>query len=295
MNQPTEKDQAQQGLFTSATELSRSQQWFTARFGAPRLLSIGIHVALVGISLISWTAAPALRPTLHETAVRLYSPSDFVMPLQNVGRSGGGGGGGGNREKTPASKGELPPIADKQLAPPDPAPKNPDPTLIVTPTIVAPQIGRLAPPTLLNLGDPNGVIGPPSAGPGEKGGIGDGKNRGVGDRNGPGAGPGDKPGCCGEGPVPAGRDGVSAPTVVYRVEPQYSEEARKARYEGTVVLQAIIRKDGKVDVLNLVRSLGFGLDQNAIEALKQWRFRPATKDGQAVDSTINIEVRFNLR
>jgi protein TonB len=62
-----------------------------------------------------------------------------------------------------------------------------------------------------------------------------------------------------------------------------------------VVLQAIIRRDGRVDVLNLVRSLGFGLGQNAIEALKQWRFRPATKDGQAVDSTINIEVRFNLR
>ena len=228
--------------------------------------------------------------------MRLYSPSDFVMPLQKVGRSGGGGGGGGNRERIPASKGELPPIADKQLVPPDPAPKNPDPSLIVTPTIVAPQIGRLAPPTLLNLGDPNGVIGPPSAGPGKNGGIGTGENGGVGPSKGPGAGDNDKTGCCGgDGLHPAGRNGVSAPTVVYRVEPQYSEEARKARYEGTVVLQAIIRKDGKVDVLNLVRSLGFGLDQNAIEALKQWRFRPATKDGQAVDSTINIEVRFNLR
>jgi protein TonB len=61
------------------------------------------------------------------------------------------------------------------------------------------------------------------------------------------------------------------------------------------VLEAIIRKDGKVDVVHLVRSLGFGLDQNAIAALKQWRFRPGMKDGAPVDVTLNIEVTFNIR
>jgi TonB family protein len=83
--------------------------------------------------------------------------------------------------------------------------------------------------------------------------------------------------------------------ILFRVEPEYSEEARKARYQGTVVLQAIVRRDGKVDVLQLVRSLGFGLDQNAIDALKKWRFRPAMKDGKAVDVTMNFEVTFNIR
>jgi len=82
---------------------------------------------------------------------------------------------------------------------------------------------------------------------------------------------------------------------VYRVEPEYSEEARKARYEGTVVLEAVVRRDGKIDVVHLVRSLGFGLDQNAIDALKKWRFRPATKGGAPVDSIVSVEVRFNLR
>jgi TonB family protein len=79
------------------------------------------------------------------------------------------------------------------------------------------------------------------------------------------------------------------------VEPQYSEEARKARYQGTVVLEAIVRKDGTVDILRVVRSLGFGLDENAIQALKQWRFRPGTKGGLPVDVALNIEVNFNLR
>jgi protein TonB len=98
----------------------------------------------------------------------------------------------------------------------------------------------------------------------------------------------------GGGPLHIGGD-VSAPTIVFRVEPEYSEEARKARYEGKVLLEAIIKKDGRVDVLHLLRSLGFGLDQNAIEALKQWRFRPAMQNGKAVDSILNIEVSFNLR
>src|SRR5438046_9876596 len=89
--------------------------------------------------------------------------------------------------------------------------------------------------------------------------------------------------------------GVNPPTVLSRVEPQYSAEARKARYQGTVVLEAIVRRDGTVDIQRVVRSLGFGLDENAIQALKQWRFKPGTKNGVAVDVSLNIEVNFNLR
>ncbi len=88
---------------------------------------------------------------------------------------------------------------------------------------------------------------------------------------------------------------MSPPTILSRVEPQYSEEARKARYQGTVILEAIVRKDGTVDILHVVRSLGFGLDENAIQALKQWRFRPGLKNGVPVDVALNIEVNFNLR
>src|SRR5262249_13940345 len=81
-------------------------------------------------------------------------------------------------------------------------------------------------------------------------------------------------------------DTATPPTVLQRVEPQYSEVARKARYEGTVVLEVIIRKDGTVDIQRIVRSLGFGLDENAIQALKQWRFRPGMCNGVPVDVSL---------
>jgi periplasmic protein TonB len=89
--------------------------------------------------------------------------------------------------------------------------------------------------------------------------------------------------------------GVSAPSIIYKVDPQYSEEARKARYQGTVVLEAIVQKDGTVQIIRVVRSLGFGLDEKAIEALRQWKFNPAKQNGVAVPVALNIEVNFNLR
>ena len=89
--------------------------------------------------------------------------------------------------------------------------------------------------------------------------------------------------------------GVSAPSIVYRVEPTYSEEARKAKYQGVVVLSAIVRKDGTIEILKVVRGLGLGLDENAIQALKQWKFRPGMKNGVPVDVALNIEVNFSLR
>jgi periplasmic protein TonB len=88
---------------------------------------------------------------------------------------------------------------------------------------------------------------------------------------------------------------VSAPVVIFRVEPPYSEEARRSRHQGVVVLGVIVRKDGTLDILRLVRGLGLGLDESAINALKRWRFRPGVKDGVQVDVALNVEVSFTLR
>jgi periplasmic protein TonB len=281
-------------LFGSATQLSQSQPWLNRRFSTPRLMSIGIHVMLVGLALIPWTSGLPLHPKLNETAVLLYTPSEFLSkPLVLPGRAGGGGG-GGKHQLTPASRGELPRAADKQFVPPDPEPpKNPDPALIVEPTVVAPQIAQLRSFTVLNIGDPNGVIGPPSSGPGNGDGIGDGDGRGVGPGKGPGVGPGEDGGIGGN--RFGGGGGMTAPTLIYRIDPEYSEEARKARFQGTVVLETLIRKDGFVDLIHVVRSLGFGLDQNAIDAVRKWRFRPGMKNGAPVDVPLRIEVSFNLR
>ena len=87
---------------------------------------------------------------------------------------------------------------------------------------------------------------------------------------------------------------VTPPTVLSRVEPVYSKKARKAKLQGSVMLSVIVRKDGTLEVLKVVRELGLGLDENAIKALKRWRFRPGTKDGKPVDVALNIKVEFSL-
>jgi TonB family protein len=87
---------------------------------------------------------------------------------------------------------------------------------------------------------------------------------------------------------------VRPPTVISRVEPKYTDEAREAHLSGTVVLEAIVRTDGSVDVVRVVRSLGMGLDESAIDALKQWKFRPGMKNDKPVDVALNIEVNFAL-
>lgn len=279
-------------LETTAAPVDVEEIWSRKRSRVPGLISIGVHVAIVGLALVPWTASLS-SPQANATMVQLYTPTPLILNLPVMEQPAGGGGGGGMRSPTPPSLGNLPRPADKQLAPPTPEVKNPDPILVVEPTIVAPQMTNLPQVTLLQLGDPDGIPGPPSAGPGFGGGIGTGTGRGVGSGSGPGFGEGEGGGT-GGGIFRVG-GGVTAPTIIHRVEPQYSEEARRARYQGMVVLEAIVRKDGTVQIVRVVRSLGFGLDESAIQALQQWRFRPATMNGEPVNVTLNIEVNFNLR
>ncbi|MBI4474054.1 MAG: energy transducer TonB [Acidobacteria bacterium] len=278
---------------TTVAPVEVEEIWSKPKTGGPKLVSVGVHVLVVVLALVPWAASvPKTRP-VTETAVMVYTPLNLILPLTLKDDSGGGGG-GGRKTLTPPSLGRLPKAADKQFVPPDPEPpKNLDPTLIVEPTVIAPQLAQLPTINLLNIGDPNGVPGPPSAGPGIGGGIGTGVGRGIGEGKGPGVGPGEGGGT-GGGVFRVG-GGVTPPTILQRVEPQYSEEARKARYQGTVVLEAVVRRDGTVDILRVVRSLGFGLDENAMQALRQWRFKPGMKNGVAVDVSLNIEVNFNLR
>jgi TonB family protein len=88
--------------------------------------------------------------------------------------------------------------------------------------------------------------------------------------------------------------GVSAPALLYKVEPEYSEEARKAKYQGTVTLYVEVDPNGQARNIRVVRSLGLGLDEKAIEAVMKWKFRPGTKDGRPVAVAATIEVNFRL-
>lgn len=82
--------------------------------------------------------------------------------------------------------------------------------------------------------------------------------------------------------------------MIYDPDPEYSEEARQAKYQGTVVLWVVIGADGRAHQVRVQRSLGMGLDEKAIEAVRQWRFQPSMKDGQAVAVQVNVEVNFRL-
>jgi TonB family protein len=143
------------------------------------------------------------------------------------------------------------------------------------------------------MGDPlSKVLGTLSNGPGLGGGIGSGSGGGVGSGRGPGVGPG-WGGGIGGGAYHVG-GGVSAPKVIYRVEPEFSEEARKNKWQGTVILRVIIGVDGKTHDISVQRSLGMGLDEKAIEAARQWRFEPGEKDGKPVPVEVSMEINFRL-
>jgi TonB family protein len=88
--------------------------------------------------------------------------------------------------------------------------------------------------------------------------------------------------------------GVTAPTIRKKVEPEYSEEARKARYEGRVSMAIVVRSDGKIGDVQVIRPLGKGLDEQAIKAVRKWRFNPAMKEGQPVAVQVVVEMNFSL-
>ncbi len=196
-------------------------------------------------------------------------------------RMSGGGGGGGDRDKLQASQGRLPKQSMQQITPPVAVVRNLDPKLPITPTIVVPPDIHLQQPNMPDLGDPlSRLPSVPSNGTGSGGGIGSGNGGGVGSGEGPGYGPGHGGGT-GGGAFRVG-GGVSAPKVIYQPDPEYSEEARKVKHMGTVVLCLVVGPDGKPRDIRVLRTLGLGLDEKAIEAVKTWRFDPAMKDGKPV-------------
>ena len=228
-----------------------------------------------------------------QQSVELITPDD-IPTLKPSKTLAGGGGGGGDRDKLQATKGRLPKQSMEQLAPPAVVVRNEHPKLEVEPTVVIPPQVHLAQLNMPNLGDPLSHLpsGPPSNGTGSGGGIGSGSGGGVGVGTGPGFGEG-RGGGTGGGVFRVG-GGVSAPKAIYSPDPEYSEEARKAKYQGTCVLWLIVGPDGRPRDIKVSRTLGLGLDEKAVEAVKNWRFEPAQKDGKPVSVQINVEVSFRL-
>lgn len=254
-------------------------------------ISMVLHVVVLALLLVLGTNE-TLQKKVKET-VTLVAPDLSPFKPTPKPKPMGGGGGGGDRSPTPPSKGKLPKIAPKQFTPPMAVVNNENPRLIMEPTLVIQPDANIPKLNLPNFGDPlAGRPGPPSNGPGSGGGIGTGSGGGVGSGRGAGLGPGEGGGM-GGGVYRIG-GGVSSPTLVYKVEPEYSEEARKAKFQGTVVLQVVVDDQGRPTNLKVVRPLGLGLDEKAIEAVQKWKFRPGYKDGKPVPVIATIEVNFRL-
>jgi protein TonB len=257
------------------------------------MLHLGAVVAVVALTILG---RAVVKQVQKPETVQLVAPelSDYQLPISTKKNDTiGGGGGGGDRDKLTASKGRLPKLAMEQITPPTAVIRNPNPALAVEPTVVIPPNVKLPQPNIAAMGDPLAKLGgPPSNGTGSGGGIGSGSGGGVGSGEGPGVGPG-KGGGIGGGIFRVG-GGVSAPRALFSPDPEYSEEARKAKYQGVVVLWLIVGPDGRPRDMKVARSLGMGLDQKAIEAVRQWKFEPAMKDGKPVAVQINVEVNFRL-
>jgi TonB family protein len=217
-----------------------------------------------------------------------------------------GGGGGGNHNPIPPQTGKLPPPSSILAAIPTRPPINP-PALPVAGIDIDPALWKDIRAPL--YGDPKSNSEIESKGPGQGEGIGTNRGLGIGAGDGPGVGPGEKgnmgggarqPGCCGpgggsdDGGTFAGSQVEQRARVLFKPEPQYTEEARKNQITGTVVLRVIFASNGEVVQIRAVRALPFGLTERAITAARQIKFVPAVKGGRPVSMFMQLEYNFNL-
>ena len=236
-------------------------------------ISVSLHVLALGLLLILSSRSfsvpsPVIRKPVHEV---LLAPAPVRLRAREK------SGGGSNVSGAEARRGVAPPRSFRTFIPPA---THPDPEIVLTPTIDfdVPALNVAG-----VYGDPLGSVA--SGLYGNKGGH----------------GIGDAPGGVGIGPGPGG-DGVPGrlgspiqpAQVIYRVDPEFSEDARKARFQGMVVLMIEIGVDGRAHNAKVVEGAGLGLDEKAIEAVEQWRFRPARRGKTPLVTTARVEVYFHL-
>jgi protein TonB len=239
-------------------------------------LSLGLHAVSAGlILLLTSRAVRSPAPTPLGPITLLVAPHR-IFAKQTEQRAGGS-----NQTLLPARHGQPPPTAHRTFIPPvsPPDPKLPMP---VTVAFESPTIEISVP----QIGDPSSLLA--------NGGLGVHGSNGIGDH-----------GCCGGiGDQTSGKPGISAtprtghkitpPQLIFKVEPEFSKAARKAKYQGVVVLAIEVGADGRPQNLRVLEMLGLGLDEKAIEAVSQWRFRPGYQDGRPVVTTATVEVAFRL-
>jgi protein TonB len=252
----------------------------------------------------------ALRSGTPHAAAPALAESSRLVFLMIPGQAGGGGGGGADQAR-PVSRLERrggrasisAPVATPdrssaahrkepvQHGTAKPVERAPEP--LAARTVIAPVVLTAA-----NTHDREGVTERPasdaaSQGPGTGGSAGDGRGLGNGEGRGSGIGPGSGGGV-GGGPYRPG-SGIQPPRLLREVKAEYTEDARRRGVTGDVILEIIVRRDGGVGDVTVLRGLAAGLDQRAIAAVRQWQFAPARRLGEPVDVVVEVSVEFSLR
>lgn len=257
------------------------------QFSRVQALSVGAHVVvialivLVPLLLANWLHPPAIKASNLD-----FTPLDGVVsPFLPKPAKLRAGGGGGQHDVKPASRGSAPKFSWTQFSRPMVHPPI-HPQIAMQPTILGNPDIKMPNPTLPNWGDPLAHANTDS--------MGQGRGNGLGNGNGNGLGPGE--GWNTGGGLPnAGTGGYGIPQCLYCPRADYSDEAMKVKIQGVVELLAVVTADGRVTEVQVVKGLGYGLDENAIKAARTWRLRPALgPDGRPAAVREIIEMQFQL-
>ena len=282
-------------LFAHASQSQRSA-------AMPLIVSTSLHgiavAAVLFVASLGFAAA-------DERTEPLKDPEPVRMVFLVSPGPGGGGGGGGLKMKTPPPKAQrkgvqkiTSPIPARRLPPPmRPQPKPPEPPKPLEAKQLPPVMAPI-PTKPAETQDREGLLAkapetPPSRGAGTGGGVGSGHGTGLGQGDGSGVGEGSGGGY-GGGPFRPG-SGVEPPRLLREVRADYTDEARRANIEGEVELEIVVRRDGTVGDVRVMRGLRGGLNERAVNAVRQWRFAPGRMKGTPVDVVVQVGVEFRLR
>ncbi len=255
-----------------------------------KVISFVLHAVVIAFVLwIGFNSQRALK-----AASTVVTRLDFTLtappPVLPVAKALGGGGGGGAHNVVMPSRGRPPVVAKVNITPPQLPPMIRQPLLAAEPTT---QVKMPATSNMPNLGmSQSPQIALASQGNGARSGFGMGMGGGLGVGQGAGAGPGSGGGY-GGGLMSVG-GGVTAPQVIHSVEPEFTDQARRANYQGTVSIALVVDAQGYPQDLRITRHLGMGLDEKALEAVRQYKFKPAMYQGHAVAVQMVIDVDFRL-
>ncbi len=268
----------------------------------PLIVSTSLHGLAIATILFVTSLGFAVA---DERTEPLKEPEPIRMVFLVSPGPGGGGGGGGMKMKTPPPRAERKgvekissPLPARKLPPPmRPEPKPPEPPKPLEAKQLPPVMAPI-PTKQAEAQDREGVLAKapetvPSQGAGSGGGAGSGQGTGLGSGDGSGVGDGSGGGY-GGGPFRPG-SGVEPPRLLREVKADYTDEARRANIAGEVELEIIVRRDGTVGDVKIVRGLRGGLNERAVQAVKQWRFAPGRMKGVPVDVVVEVGVEFKLR